>query len=275
MGKTGILYLLDRDDIGGYRPRGPDNVLDKKNGGPCWCGESYFTGADGVNRVVSSGGWWLVTWKIDVQASNRVILSADKSATLDYNGQYGGFNTSVSSDGTRHGIIWAVGRPQGRHKAIRLFAFDANSGAQLTEQTAGIWAHVGGDANIVPVVANGKVYVASYKQLQIFGLAPAASNQAPAIAADNSTLLAATPPEPDSGHVTYGVVASVRDNRITLTTRAGQSVTIGLSPLTRIHAQTTPGAVLQVRSQRTAAGELSATAVLPAAPEPAVWGADH
>jgi hypothetical protein len=74
------------------------------------------------------------------------------------------FNTSVSSDATKQGIIWAVGRPQGKDNAVRLFAFDANSGAQLTEQTAGLWPHAG-DANIVPVVTNGKVYVASYKQL--------------------------------------------------------------------------------------------------------------
>jgi hypothetical protein len=156
MGKTGILYLLNRDDMGGHTPGGPDKVLYQIYGGPCWCGESYLTGADGANRVVSSGGSWLMTWKIDVRSSSKVVLIADKSATLDYNGQYGGFNTSVSSDATKNGIIWAVGRPQGKDNAVRLFAFDANSGAQLTEQTAGLWPHAG-DANIVPAVANGKV----------------------------------------------------------------------------------------------------------------------
>ena len=35
---------------------------------------------------------------------------------------------------------------------------------------AGTWPNVGGNSNTVPVVANGKVYVASYEQLSIFGL---------------------------------------------------------------------------------------------------------
>lgn len=35
---------------------------------------------------------------------------------------------------------------------------------------AGNWPNTGGNSNIVPVVANGQVYVASWKQLAIFGL---------------------------------------------------------------------------------------------------------
>ena len=40
----------------------------------------------------------------------------------------------------------------------------------LFHANAGVWPNYGGDSNQVPVVANGKVYVASDKQLQIFGL---------------------------------------------------------------------------------------------------------
>ena len=276
MGKTGILYLLNRDDMGGRTPGGPDNVLDQQNGGPCWCGESYFTGADGVNRVVSSGGNSLMTWKVVVGSNGAAVLVADKSATLDYNGQFGGFNTSVSSDGNNRGIIWAVGRPPGpKQRAVRLFAFDANSAAQLTEQDAGTWAHVGGDANIVPVVAHGKVFIASYKQLQIFGLTPSAATAAASIAADNTALLAATPQDEDSRHVTYGVVVGVQDHQITLQTRTGSALTIATSPLTRSHVQAAPGAAVQVRSRETAAGVYDATAILPAPADPAMWGADR
>jgi hypothetical protein len=35
---------------------------------------------------------------------------------------------------------------------------------------AGNWPNVQGNSNLVPVVANGRVFVASNKQLQIFGL---------------------------------------------------------------------------------------------------------
>ena len=40
----------------------------------------------------------------------------------------------------------------------------------LFHGVAGLWPNQGGDSNQVPIIANGKVYVASNKQLRIFGL---------------------------------------------------------------------------------------------------------
>ena len=42
--------------------------------------------------------------------------------------------------------------------------------APIFKSIAGAWPNVGGNSNLVPVVANGKVYVGTNKQLQIFGL---------------------------------------------------------------------------------------------------------
>ena len=88
-------------------------------------------------------------------------------------GQNGGFFTSVSSRGTASGsaVIWAVNRPFDATNDVTLFAFDGASGAQLYSATAGTWPNTGGDSNLVPTVANGKVYVASYRSLSIFGIA--------------------------------------------------------------------------------------------------------
>ena len=145
-------------------------MLGVYNAGPCWCAESYFTGSDGINRVVSSGGNRLQTWK--VQTSPSPMLVADSWSQSIRSGQDGGFFTTVSSNGNSNGIIWAVGRPDGSNSnAIYLDAFDANTGNPLvTNMIAGNWPNTGGNANVVPVVTNGKVYVASYKQLAIFGL---------------------------------------------------------------------------------------------------------
>jgi hypothetical protein len=41
---------------------------------------------------------------------------------------------------------------------------------ELFKGTAGAWPNLGGNSNLVPVVANGLGFVASDKQLQIFGL---------------------------------------------------------------------------------------------------------
>jgi len=45
----------------------------------------------------------------------------------------------------------------------------------LFSGVAGQWPNFNGDSNQVPTIANGKVYVASYQQLNIFGLLPAAA----------------------------------------------------------------------------------------------------
>jgi hypothetical protein len=176
-GKDGNMYLLNRENLGGYTPGGPDHVLGTFGVGGCWCGESYFTGADGVNRIVSSGGTdqdggsaHVKTWKITT--SPQVTLKLDRVSINLENGQDGGFMTSVSSNGIHDGIIWAAARPN-QDDHVRLYAFDANTGGALSTQIAGTWPNINANANIMPVVANGRVYVASYKEVKIFGLGAA------------------------------------------------------------------------------------------------------
>ena len=48
---------------------------------------------------------------------------------------------------------------------------------KLFQTKAGSWPNVGGNSNLVPVVANGEVFVASNKLLQIFGLTGAKSKK--------------------------------------------------------------------------------------------------
>jgi hypothetical protein len=87
-----------------------------------------------------------------------------------------GFFTSVSSNGKASPIIWAVSRPTTNNNGapISLFAFYPDSGGstmkKLFEAPAGNWPNTTGNANLVPVVANGMVFVASNQQLQVFGL---------------------------------------------------------------------------------------------------------
>ena len=87
----------------------------------------------------------------------------------------GGFLTSVSTNGTHNdsAIIWAVSHA-GNDSHLQLYAFNAKPAggalAKLWAGVAGSWPNNGGNANIVPMIANGRVYVASYRELQIFGL---------------------------------------------------------------------------------------------------------
>ena len=64
-GKDGNLFLMNTASLGGFNPGGANNVIGASNIGPCWCGPSYFTGADGRGRVVTSGASDLMVWSLN------------------------------------------------------------------------------------------------------------------------------------------------------------------------------------------------------------------
>jgi hypothetical protein len=174
-GKAGTMFLMNEDNLGGYSPV-KNNVLGSYSVGGCWCGQSYYVDpTDGLGRVVSSGGTLVEVWS--VQTSPQVSLKLQNSSNPIVGGQDPGFFTSISSNGNANPIIWALARPAYTKAApLRLLALNPDAGKvpikQLFAVTAGAWPNLGGNANLVPVVANGQVFVASNKQLRIFGLRP-------------------------------------------------------------------------------------------------------
>ena len=174
-GKDGNMYFMNEDDLGGYSTT-KNNVLGTYSIGGCWCGESYFVDpVDGMGRVVASGGGSVGVWRV-VTSPTAMLTNVTNSSGLGNNVQDPGFFTSISSNGTANPIIWAISRPATTSNGapISLYAFDPESGgstmSQLFNATAGAWPNTSGNANLVPVVANGLVFVASHQQLQIFGL---------------------------------------------------------------------------------------------------------
>jgi len=180
-GKAGAMFFMNADNLGGYSTQ-TNHVLGTYEIGPCWCGPSYFVDpGDGVARVVSSGTRAVRVWKLQT-AARPTLIPVSRSPRIG-GGQSGGFFTTISSSGTASPIIWALSRPfSAADPAINLFAFDPESGGgtmtQIFKGKAGAWPNVGGNANLVPVVANGQVFVASYKQLQVFGLRTTAKARA-------------------------------------------------------------------------------------------------
>ena len=155
--------------------------------------------------------------------------------------RYPGFFTSVSSNGTTPGsaIIWAVSRPDGSDPnnptAVKLYAFSAISScsgttctyAQLYSAEAGAWPNILNNANIVPVVANGKVYVASgylnannslLGQLNIFGILP--TGPAALATANAAKPLASPVASLSSPHHITGTLVVVDGSTLTLCKRA-------------------------------------------------------
>jgi hypothetical protein len=181
-GKVGTMFLMNEDDLGGYSTT-KNNVIASYAVGGCWCGPSYFVDPmDGLARVVSSGGKSLEIWKL--QTSPKVLLKRVRDGFVGGGVQDPGFFTSISSNGTSSPIIWALARPPNNSSKypIYLSAFDPEAGTgamtHIFHAIAGSWPNWTGNANLVPVVANGQVFVASYKQLQIFGLTAAGATKA-------------------------------------------------------------------------------------------------
>lgn len=171
-GKDGNMYFMNEDHLGGYSTQ-TNNVLGTYQIGSCWCGQSYYKDPDGSARVVSSGGNQVLVWKL--KTSPKPSLTQVAHSPSLKSGQFPGFFTSVSSNGDSTPIIWALTRPlSGSSSAMGLYAMNPDAGGSILKQlfhsNAGAWPNYNGDSNQVPVVANGKVYVASNKQLQIFGL---------------------------------------------------------------------------------------------------------
>jgi hypothetical protein len=180
-GKDGRMFLMNEDSLGGYSSKS-NNVLGTYQIGRCWCGESYYVDpTDLAPRVVTSGNATPEVWKL--QTAPSVTLTMVSSGTMTAGGQDPGFFTTISSAGTANPIIWAVGRPlSGTQPAITLYAFNPDAGGStmpvLFQGAAGSWVNIDNNANLVPVVANGEVFVASYQQLQIFGLLSAKNKAA-------------------------------------------------------------------------------------------------
>jgi hypothetical protein len=187
--KYGRLFVLNANNLGGFTPSGPDNVLDFQwTDGQCWCAPSYFMGSDGIGRIVTSSGTTLITWWLWQHGSSTQLVW-EGAGFIGPSIQDPGFFTSVSSNGANTastGIIWAVGRPNGSTSTtdkVPLYAFAASPSNEvlqlLARLPAGSWPSSNNNAGILPVVANGKVYVASYQQLMIFGLNPTGSTALP------------------------------------------------------------------------------------------------
>ncbi len=225
-GKRGRLYLINRASMG---HNDSNKALSIADFGSCWCGPSYFMGSDGVRRIVSSGGRRINVWKVPAKAT----LQLEKSFPSIQSGQDGGFFTTISSNGTTSGsaIIWAVGRPTSTTAPanVTLYAFDASASGGATpifSSVAGSWPRNNSNANIVPTVANGKVFVASFAALNIF--APGGT-LAPVVV---------PPPPPPSAPLPsqiYGIVTSVDTLQITLKPQTGAPVLVDTSAAEQAH----------------------------------------
>jgi hypothetical protein len=279
-GKKGDMFLLNRDNLGKFDPKA-NHVLDVQSIGACWCGQSYFVGADGIGRILSSGGKGLTSWKVQTSAVPSLAqewnkrLNPEPTPAVSFQT---GFFTSISSDGVKadSAIVWAVQRPTSKSLPnLTLWAFNANSGDNIVAALpAGNWTHFVSGANIVPVVANGQVFVASDRELQFFGLRPpaAAPPAAPPVAALSTRLH----PAAGSKAVLFGTVVEADSSTLSLQTRTGtQRVDIAEADRAYRTGMLPPGRAVVVYGTRKSDGGVQADWIDPHGNNsPALWDAD-
>jgi len=273
-GKDSNMYLVDTNHLGGYNgPNGPNLNLQTVQIGGCWCGESYFVGADGVARIVSSGNSNPVIWRI---ANGR--LSSERNLPEIASGQSPGFFTAVSSNGQHENtqIVWAVGRPTSNPAYVTLYAFDATNGRRLFVGKAGTWPNTNGDANIAPLVANGRVYVASFARLAIFGLS---GNERRVGSGTDFALADVTPPLAlaPGEHDVYGTIVGLKGGRFMLRMRGGRTLLVDGRAAWRTHRSAVlyGGRRVEVRGTFGKSGVLTARTILTAKDSAALWPADR
>jgi len=289
-GKDGRMFLLNRDNLGGHADTGALDVA--IIGNRCWCGPTYFN--DGSPHIVSSGGISptntvgpnpgishnsVELWNLQTSPTPKLTQTA--SGNMPDTIQDPGFFTTVSSNGNNNAIIWAVSRPQAnsQNPLLWLYAFKAtpagNTLPPLFQSLAGSWPYTGGNANVVPVVANGKVYVASYKELDILGLNPASAQGAQKVTARAMAAEVAKSPEE---HRVSGVVLTIDGNHLTIQTRTNEKVEIDA---TEAKGSSRYSAVIPVGDGVTAVGSYDTKGVMHAVlvwrtkRSPATWPPDR
>jgi hypothetical protein len=162
--KSGTLYLVNRDNLGGFNSSGDEivqelpSVMEPSFGGPAFWKNTFYCGSRGVLRAFSFD-------------STTGLFSTSPTSQTALRFQYAPPSPSVSADANSGGIVWVVqtnnfttGGP-----AI-LHAYNANNLQNQLYVSEG--ADVPGPAVVfsVPTIANGKVYVGTANQLSVYGL---------------------------------------------------------------------------------------------------------
>ncbi len=175
-GKEGRIFLVDRDNMGGYSTTS-DNIVQEIPQSPSttgyeisgiwgmpayWNGNIYFWGSfgDRLKSFSFTNGQFSSTW----------TARSPQSASQSFPGPV----PTVSANGNTSGIVWTIdASAYSVPGAAVLYANDAlnvatllySSNQNLTRDNPGV-----GVRFTVPTVVNGKVYVAGEGQVSVYGL---------------------------------------------------------------------------------------------------------
>jgi hypothetical protein len=166
--KTGQVFVVDRDNMGKFNSK-KNNVVQTIS--PArqgfWSSPAYWNG-----RVYLSGVSSPLQLYDFTEGKFVTPAASESSATFAYPGT----TPSISANGPTNGIVWIIevrnGNPQNNPPAV-LHAFDATNVASelYNSNQAGRRDQAGPAIKMtVPTIANGKVYVGTQTELDVYGL---------------------------------------------------------------------------------------------------------
>jgi len=220
------IYVVNRDSLGGYDPS-QDHVVQEIAGSPAgyWSNPAYWHGATSQYVYYAGKAAWSTgdRLKMYTLTDGQLSTTSKQSANVPINGG----TPSVSSNGSTNGIVWLLSRQEKLSARpgvmpAALYAYDATDVSKMLYSSifAGKRDQPGcGNKFQVPTIANGKVYVATQNELDIYGLL---NQPLPAYPVQLSS------PCLDFGNVIVGATSAAQ----TITLKNGGATTLKVNSIT-------------------------------------------
>ena len=167
-GKEGKIYVIDRDHMGRYQPGGDTHAVQTIPGS-----QSAFGAMAYWNQNLFFIGSKTPLLDYAVERGHLALKASGATRFFD-----SGATPAVSANGSKDGIVWAVSSKNWNEPARRpaiLYAYDASRVAYELYNTernshrdrAGVALRFA-----IPTVVNGKVYVGTKGEVDVYGLLP-------------------------------------------------------------------------------------------------------
>jgi hypothetical protein len=182
-GKAGVMYLVNRDNMGQLSSSGSDNNIIQSwsiGAHSVHCGPVWWNGPNGSFAYL----WGASSDRLrQYQFTNNLKFNTtaySQSPTPGGSGQPGGI-LSLSANGARPGtgILWASVNSSDANQAIVAGSLHAYSAEHVTNELWNSSQLLSRDGYgnlakfVAPTIANGRVYIATFsKRLDVYGLLP-------------------------------------------------------------------------------------------------------
>jgi hypothetical protein len=168
-GKDGNLYLLNRDNMGGYNSQNNSQILQELPG--AFAGHSLYS-------TPAYWGGYLYFWGtydyLRVFQMSAGLIETTPIVTSSYTLASPGATPVITSNGSENGIVWALDTSKALTAPAVLHALDALTATELYNTTQAGTRDTPGYAVkfTIPTVVNGKVYIGTETELDVYGLLP-------------------------------------------------------------------------------------------------------